>query len=48
MKKDKEEKIRFSKILLNYRIITACRIERRVQEMPMDEKLTMIGLNLLK
>ena len=43
MKKDREEKTKFSKILPN-QIITAYRIEVRVQEMTMKEKLTMIGL----
>ena len=36
----------FSKILPNNQIITACRIELRVQEMTMNEKLTMTGLNI--
>ena len=45
MKKDREEKTKFSKILPNNQIITACRIELRVQEITMNEKLTMIGLN---
>ena len=44
MKKGREEKTKFSKILPNNQIITACRIELRVQEMTMNEKLTMIGL----
>ena len=44
MKKSREEKTTFSKILPNNQIITACRIELRVQEMTMNEKLTMIGL----
>ena len=35
----------FSKILPNNQIITACRIKRWVQEMTMNEKLTMIRLN---
>ena len=35
----------FSKILPNSKIITTCRIELRVQEMTMNEKLTMIRLN---
>ena len=42
--KKTEEKTTFSKILPNNQIITACRIELRVQEMTMNEKLTMIGL----
>ena len=46
MKKDGEEKTKFSKILSNIQIITACHIERRVQEMTMNEKLTMIGFTL--
>ena len=45
MKKGREEKTKFSKILPNNQIITAYRIELRVQEMTMNEKLTMIGLN---
>ena len=36
----------FSKVLPNNQIITACRIELRVQEMTMNEKLTMIDLNM--
>ena len=44
MKKGKEEKTKFSKILPNNQIITAYRIELRVQEMTMNQKLTMIGL----
>ena len=44
MKKGKEEKTKCSKILPNNQIITACRIELRVQEMTMNQKLTMIGL----
>ena len=44
MKEGKEEKTKFSKILPNNQIITAYRIELRVQEMTMNEKLTMIGL----
>ena len=42
--KDREEKTKFSEILPNNQIITACRIELRVQEMTMNEKLTMIRL----
>ena len=34
------------KILPNNQIITACRIELRVQEMTINEKLAMIGLIL--
>ena len=45
-KKGREEKTKFSKILPNNQIITACRIELQVQEMTMNEKLTMIGLIL--
>ena len=44
MKKDREEKTKFSKILSNNQTITAYHIEVRVQEMTMKEKLTMIGL----
>ena len=36
MKKDMEEKTKFSKILPNNQIITAFRIELRVQEMTMN------------
>ena len=43
MKKDREEKTKFSKILRNNKI---CLVELRVQEMTMNEKLTMIGVNL--
>ena len=46
MKKDREEKTKFSKILPNNQIITKCRIELRVQEMTMNGKLTMIGLSV--
>ena len=46
MKKDREEKTKFSKILPNNQIITACRIELQVRQMTMNEKLTMIGLIL--
>ena len=46
MKKDREEKTKFSKILPNNQIITACRIELQVRERTMNEKLTMIGLIL--
>ena len=48
MKKGREEKTKFSKILPNNQIITPCRIELRVQEMTMNQKLTMIGLRKLK
>ena len=44
MKRDKEEKTKFSNILPNNQIIAACRIELRVQKITMNEKLTMIGL----
>ena len=43
MKKGRKEKTKFSKILPNNQIITACRIDFRVQEITMNEKLTMIG-----
>ena len=46
MEKGKEEKTKFSKMLPSNQIITACRIELRVQEMTMNEKSTMIGLIL--
>ena len=46
MKKDREEKTKFLKILPNNQIITACRIELRVQEMTINKKLAMIGLIL--
>ena len=48
MEKGREEKTKFSKILPNNQIITACRMELRVQEMTMNQKLTMIGLRKLK
>ena len=44
MKKDREEKTKFSKILRNNQIITACRIELQLQEMTINEKLTMIAV----
>ena len=44
MKKGREEKTKFSKIVPNNQITTACRIELRVREMTMNEKLTMIDL----
>ena len=47
MKKGWEVKTKFSKTLPNNQIITAYRIELQVQEMTMDEKLTMIGLTIL-
>ena len=48
MEKGREEKTKFSKILPNSQIITAYRIELRVQEMTMNEKLTMIGLKYIQ
>ena len=45
MKKGREEKTKFSKILPNNQIITAYRIELQVQEMTMNKKLNMIGLS---
>ena len=42
--KGREEKTEFSKNLPNNQIITACYIRLRVQEMTLNEKLTMIGL----
>ena len=44
MKNGEEEKTKCSKILPNNQIITACRMEPRVQEMTVNQKLTMIGL----
>ena len=44
MKKGREEKTKFSKMLPNNQIIIACRIELRVQGITINEKLTMIGL----
>ena len=46
MEKGREEKTKSSKILPNSQIITAYRIELRVQEMTMNERLTMIDLNM--
>ena len=37
MKKGREEKIKFSNILPNNQIITACCVELRVQEMTMNK-----------
>ena len=45
--KDREEK-KFSKLLPNNQIITACCIELRVQEITMNEKVTMIGLTIFQ
>ena len=45
MKTGSEEKTKFSKILTNNQIITACCIKLQVQEMTMNEKLTVISLN---
>ena len=42
MKKSREGKTKFSKILPNNQIITACRIELQVKEMTMKENLNMI------
>ena len=47
MKKGREKKKKISKILPNNEIITACRIELRVQEMTMIEKLTMVDLKVV-
>ena len=46
MKKGGEEKTEVSKILPSNEIINACCIELQVQEMTMNEKLTMIALTL--
>ena len=40
----KHNVVTFSKILPYNQISTACRIELRIQEMSMNEKLTMIDL----
>ena len=42
----KQNIVILSKISPNNQIITTCRIELRVQEMTMNEKLTMIGLTI--
>ena len=42
MKKGREEKTKFSKILSNNQIITPCHIEHQVQEMTMNKKLTLL------
>ena len=47
-KKGREEKTKFSKFLPNNQIITSYRIELQVQEMTMNEKLTMIGLKICR
>ena len=44
MKKGREEKKNFSKVLPNNQIITACCLELQIQEMTMNKKLTTIGL----
>ena len=46
MKKEREEKIKFSNFLPKNQIITACRNELRVQQITMNEKLTVISLSL--
>ena len=46
MENDKEDKRKFSKVLPNNQIIHTCHIELRVQEMTMNEKLTMMALCL--
>ena len=46
MQKGREENTKFSKILPNNQIMTACCIKLWVQEMTMNKKLTMIGLIL--
>ena len=40
MKKGREEKTKFSKILPNNQVITACRIELQVQKMTMNKKFS--------
>ena len=47
MKKGREEKRKFSKILPNSQIITACCIKLQVHEMTMNKKINMIGLMTL-
>ena len=47
MKKGREEKTKFSKILPNNQIITACCIKLQVPEMTMNKKINMIGLMTL-
>ena len=44
MKKGRKEKTKFSKILSNDQIITACCIELRAQEITVNRKLTTIDL----
>ena len=44
MIKGRVEKTKFSKILPNNQITMACGIKLRLQEMTMNEKLTMIDL----
>ena len=46
-KKGREEKTKFSKILPNNQIITACHIKLSVKEMTMNKKLTMTGLRYI-
>ena len=46
MKKEREEKIKFSNFLPKIQIITACRNELRVRQITMNEKLTKISLSL--
>ena len=48
MKKVREEKTKFSRILPNNQIITVCHIKLQVQEMTMNKKLTMICLTFNK
>ena len=43
MKKGREEKTKFSKILPNNQIITAYHIELQAQEMTMNQKSALIG-----
>ena len=47
MKKGRKKEIKLSKILPNDQIVTACCIELRVNEMTMNEKLTMIGPTII-
>ena len=47
MKKGRKEKTKFSKNVPNNQLTTACCIKLRVQEMTMNEKLTMIDLMII-
>ena len=47
MKKGREEKTKFSKMLPNNQIIITCHMELQVQEMTMNGKLTMIDASII-